>query len=307
MRGFPVDHSVYGATAWAVETSAGWVVYSGDVRLHGGYGDYTRRFAEEAAKLDPIALMIEGTRIDPRASNTEGDGERRRCLDVVRQCKGLVIADFGPRNVERLISFLRRSRGRRAGSWRFCRRTPICSTPCARREARRRSRRSMARAFASTASIRAPRANGGGQILDAYPHLCLTPEQVAANQDKFICCLSFWDVNELPYIRPVPGSVWISSNCEAFNEEMGITAERLDNWLKRFGMRREGRLSDKEQEPDPFHVSGHASGPDLMEIVRTIRPKTLIPIHTEKPGIYAEQVGDVCEVRVPERGRPIEY
>lgn len=47
---------------------------------------------------------------------------------------------------------------------------------------------------------------------------------------------------------------------------------------------------------------GHASGNDLMEIVRTVRPKMLIPVHTTRPDVYAGRVGDVCEVRVPKVG-----
>jgi ribonuclease J len=48
VRCFPVDHSIRGACAWAVSTSSGWVVHSGDLRLHGTRGDDTRRFVEAA-------------------------------------------------------------------------------------------------------------------------------------------------------------------------------------------------------------------------------------------------------------------
>ena len=52
---FPVDHSVYGASAWAIETSEGWVVYTGDLRCHGRQSDLTWKFAEEVGKLKPRA------------------------------------------------------------------------------------------------------------------------------------------------------------------------------------------------------------------------------------------------------------
>lgn len=300
IRSFPVDHSVYGATAWAVETEAGWVVYSGDVRLHGAYGDYTRRFAEEAAKLNPIALIIEGTRIESESSNTEAS-VRDACLEAVRGCTALVVADFGPRNVERLISFLEiaRETGRELA---------ILPKDAYLLDAMRAAGGSQTVPPVDSPGIRiyceysGSQSKWKGQILDAYPHLCVTPEQVSANQDKFICCLSFWDVNELPYIRPVPGSVWISSNCEAFNEEMQIDERRLRNWLDRFGLRFIGGDSGHNS---PFHVSGHASGTDLMEIVRIVRPKMLIPVHTEHPEIYAEKLAGVCEVRLPSKGTPI--
>lgn len=301
VRSFPVDHSVYGATAWAVETEAGWVVYAGDVRLHGSYGDYTRRFAEEAAKLEPVALILEGTRIESESDNTEAT-VKDACLEVVKGCSGLVIADFGPRNVERLISFLEiaRETGRELA---------ILPKDAYLLDAMRMAGGDQTVPPIDSASVRIYCEYSGstskwkGRILDAYPHLCVTPEQVHASQDKFICCLSFWDVNELPYLRPVPGSVWISSNCEAFNEEMQIDQNRLKNWLDRFGLT---FIGGDTGHNSPFHVSGHASGSDLMNIVHTIRPKVLIPVHTTRPDIYQQRVSDVCEVRLPEKGVGVE-
>ena len=67
----------------------------------------------------------------------------------------------------------------------------------------------------------------------------------------------------------------------------------------------EGAIST-DTGKDPFHVSGHASGPDLKRIVETIRPKKLIPIHTEQPELYREMVGDITDVMIPERGEPID-
>ena len=39
-----------------------------------------------------------------------------------------------------------------------------------------------------------------------------------------------------------------------------------------------------------LHASGHAPGPKLVEFVETVHPKTLIPIHTEHPEWWAEQL-----------------
>ena len=60
-RCFPVDHSIYGAAAYAVETSRGWIVYTGDLRLHGKQGHLTKKFIEEARELKPEILICEGT------------------------------------------------------------------------------------------------------------------------------------------------------------------------------------------------------------------------------------------------------
>jgi len=51
IRAFPVDHSIPGALAYALETDAGWVVYTGDLRLHGELREATLKFVEEARRL----------------------------------------------------------------------------------------------------------------------------------------------------------------------------------------------------------------------------------------------------------------
>ncbi len=298
---FPVDHSLYGATAWAVETSAGWVVYSGDIRYHGNYGDYSRQFAEAAAKLQPVALILEGTRITSDSNRTE-TSVKDTCLEAVRGCSGLVVADFGPRNVERLISFLEIAK--QSG-----RELAILPGDAYLLDAIRAAGGSQVVPQLDSGSIRiytkyaASSKKWQKQIWEKYENLLLSPNQLSANQDKYICCLSFFDVNELPYIRPVPGSIWISSNCEAFNEEMVVDEQRLRNWLNHFGVR---FIGGEAEHGNAFHVSGHASGSDLMQVVQTIRPKMLIPVHTEHPEIYKERLSDICEVHIPEKAVGIE-
>ena len=41
---------------------------------------------------------------------------------------------------------------------------------------------------------------------------------------------------------------------------------------------------------ESFHASGHASGAGLMETVRTIKARVLVPVHTEKPQLFVERL-----------------
>ncbi len=98
-RAFGVDHSLLGSTAFAIETSAGRVAYTGDLRLHGRYGQITRRFAESLAELRPRVLITEGTHTGDEPGGSE-QRVRERALEVVRSAPGFVAADFQPRHVE---------------------------------------------------------------------------------------------------------------------------------------------------------------------------------------------------------------
>jgi len=297
---FPVDHSVYGACAWAIETSGGPVVYTGDLRCHGRQADLTWSFAEEAAKLKPRILIIEGTRIDSDSIATE-DGVRDRALDEVKKAKGLVVADFGPRNIERLASFLEIAR-------ETGRKLVLLPKDAYLLEKMRLADESIPSLEDKSILIyykyESLTPSWKKAIKEKYPSKLAYPHQVAKSQDKAICCFSFFDVNELAYIRPAPGSIWIYSSCEPFSEEMQFDFVRLRNWLKRWGVT---LLGDPENDAkNPFHVSGHACKSDLLKLIETIQPQTVIPVHTEHPEIYAEELKGKCEVILPERGAPIE-
>jgi len=73
VEALPVSHSLEGATAYILHTSAGPVVYTGDFRFHGYKGDETRRFVERAAEVEPVAMICEGTRVN----STQADSEER--------------------------------------------------------------------------------------------------------------------------------------------------------------------------------------------------------------------------------------
>jgi len=74
-----------------VETSEGWIVYTGDLRLHGSKGNLTRAFFQEAAQLHPLLLITEGTHPEETNPVTE-EQVKQRSMEVVAKTEGLVIA-----------------------------------------------------------------------------------------------------------------------------------------------------------------------------------------------------------------------
>jgi mRNA degradation ribonuclease J1/J2 len=63
----------------------------------------------------------------------------------------------------------------------------------------------------------------------------------------------------------------------------------MHNWLDHFGL-----------AFHQMHASGHASETELFDIVRSVRPATVYPIHTDHPAAFrAAGPG----VRLPELGR----
>jgi ribonuclease J len=300
VRHFPVDHSIFGACAFAVETSEGWVAYTGDLRLHGGGQDDTRRMVERMRELRPLALICEGTRAGDNRKVTEAEVRENASLRV-GQAQGLVVADFGPRNVERLLTFLEIAR--QAG-----RKLLVLARDAYLLEAMHLAAPLRVPDVEHCADIMvyrdpklAPRA-WESALLQRYVSRVVGAREVRAELESFILCFSFWDVNDLIDIEP-KGGIYIYSSSEAYSEEQRLDLVRLRNWLEHLGMTLVG---DPEGGDEGLHSSGHASGPDLLEIIRTVSPRTLITVHTEEPEYFLTSLrGEGIKVILPELGQQI--
>lgn len=104
---FPVDHSVPGAVAYAVETPEGLVVYTGDLRRHGRWGERTEAFLQGLEGKEVFLLLVEGTRLGrPGGARTEEEIKEALHHQVARHPGVPVAVDFAPRNLERLLACL---------------------------------------------------------------------------------------------------------------------------------------------------------------------------------------------------------
>jgi ribonuclease J len=309
IRCFPVDHSIYGATAFAVETSQGWVVYTGDLRMHGKMGYKTRQFADEAAKLHPSILLCEGTNIEAADDSITEEDVMQNAFRKVKEANGkLVIADFGPRNLERLLTF-------RAIASECQRKLAILlkdayllqSLHLVMPEIPDPIEDDTLTIYEEIKSW----LSWERDLLARYKNQGKTvqPEDIRHNEGNYILCLSFWDVNELIDIKPSKGGIYIYSSSEAFSEEQRFDIKRLRQWLHHFDFlpigvpnTETGKVAAEEQG---FHSSGHASASELLEVIETIGAKLVIPIHTEHPELFLAKVGTKTRVHIPKIGQTI--
>jgi ribonuclease J len=300
MRWWSVDHSIPGAVGFAVETSAGWVGFTGDIRFHARHGDRTWQFARELGELAPVALLCEGTHIEAKSVLAESDVVAN-VLELVEGAEGrLVVADYAPRNVERLLSFLE--------------------------VARRVSRRLLVQPKALYLMQAIALADGS-----AFPHPGTLPElalyddpkvapgrwevslreqwagetveaeEVSRDPGRYLLASTLWSANDLLDLEGVDGGAYIYSNSRAYDDEQAADLERLRNWVQRMGFTLHGDPDDEDTLP--LHASGHAPGPQLVEFVETVDPQMLIPIHTEYPLWWVDQLDSSgIDIRLPQLG-----
>lgn len=316
-KAFFVDHSIFGASAYAFQTSSGWVVYTGDFRQHGQNQEFTKQFIQEAAKLSPRALIIEGTHLNQKRSKTEST-VLENCLKEVKKVKGkLVIADFAARNFERLLTFLEIAKvtGRKL---------VILAKDAYLLKAMRLVDASLPDVLKvdSLRILEEYRSSPGAWekhvVKKEYQDKYVTTKEVDKNQGDYILSLSFWSIKQMLDIQPEPGSIYLYSTSEAFTEEQEVDTLRLWNWITKlrlkpigFTIPEEFNLQSKSSNPAPvfdknYHSSGHISGEEILKVIRRIQPHIVIPVHTEKPEFFQDKLGNEIEVIIPEKPQSIQ-
>ncbi|MFC2018804.1 MBL fold metallo-hydrolase RNA specificity domain-containing protein [Chloroflexota bacterium] len=229
-------------------------------------------------------------------------------LKAIAGTTGLVIADFSPRDVDRLLTFrqIAADTGRNLAILpkdAYLLRTMRLLEP----ETPGVAQDSTLVIYQGTMASRSP-ALWLRHICQEYDSRIVLAADVRTAQDEFILCFSFFDINELPSIQTGPGSLYVYSSSEPHDEEQEIDFRRLHNWLEHFALKGFGLPVETKggwQVPDAekgVHASGHACGPDLLEVVRGIRPELLIPVHSEHPGFYIDHLsGSGTNVILPTR------
>lgn len=118
--------------------------------------------------------------------------------------------------------------------------------------------------------------------MEQYRDKIIDVFEISKQQCRAVLATSFYDLEELVEIKPKPGSCYILSASEPFNEEMEIDFERLVNWLRYYGL-----------PQYHVHVSGHVMPLQLKSILKEINAAKIFPIHTENADLFAKFMGDL--------------
>ena len=295
----PVSHSLEGATAYILHTSAGPVVYTGDFRFHGYKGDETRRFVERAAEVEPVAMICEGTRVN----STQADSEERVkevAKERVDKTKGLVVANFPVRDTDRMQSFFQVAQ-------QTDRALVINLKQAYLLELFRASGIGTPRIDDDHIRIYIPRKTWGVFEDDRFSEKiqlqdydywerefldhanAVTAKDIRENQDEYIFRCDFFELKELIDVKPEEGSCYIRSVCEPFDIEMELDLKKAENWLTHFGLFPYTQI----------HASGHLNYDEIRDVVETVQPKVLIPVHTQHPEVFQSFHDNVA---LPEKG-----
>jgi ribonuclease J len=116
--------------------------------------------------------------------------------------------------------------------------------------------------------------------------------QIRQNPKQHVLMFSFWDANELFDLIPIDGNHktrYISASTEPFSEEMDIDERKMVQWMDFFHIDCDFEVDQEgERAFRRRHVSGHASKPELKELITKINPTKIIPVHSNYPQLFEE-------------------
>lgn len=281
---YRVDHSVPGATGFIIYTSKGPIVYTGDLRFHGRHSDWSYNFINKAKESEPFSIITEGTRIKDPSRKTE-EYVQKESTKIIKNKKGIVIANFPIRDTERLLTFYNTAVAnnrklvieyRQAMLLDLLKNSKLENLPSSEdkhikifypkkswgligreeftKDQISKDYRSWEQVYLSKSNI-------------------ISSEELRKNQKEYVLFMNYFQLNNLFDIKPEEDSVHIRSITEPFCEDMELDQKRINNWLKLFELQPEYKI----------HSSGHASSKDIFEMINTIKPKQIFPIHTMYP------------------------
>ena len=291
-----VDHSIPGAYGFVATYPEGSLVYTGDLRRHGAMSQMTDDFLERAAEEKPSIMITEGTRVAPEEKRKLYSEEQVLKLGTrtVEQSRKLVVMVCYSRDIDRFKTFYRvaKDTGRLfvihpKTAYLFHEIMDKVDVPDPAKDPQIRVyfRRKRSGTYDDRDYYRWEQ---------GFLNRMVTAEWVHKRQAETLLSLSFNQFTELIDIKPLPGSTFIHSMSEPFSEE-DIEAKVTQNWIDHFKLKFH-----------QLHASGHASCQEIIEMIKRIRPKKVIPVHTEHPELFKKLVG-LGRVSLPTAGKELTF
>lgn len=268
-----VDHSAYGACAYLIECDGKRLLYSGDIRLHGVKGVLYKNLPK-----DVDYLLLEGTNILRTKSNpTEREIENQFVEAFNDAPDALHLVWCSAKNIDRICALFR--------ACIRCGRTLVLDPY-------------TANVLAAVAQLNPhiPTVTTAKQMRVYFPYY-LTKRLLERNHESYIYSLEPRK-NKVSYndfmTKPKRYVMLVRPTALSYLEKLGIRHIRLiksiwDGYWDEPNIERFRSWVEEHCEAvKDIHSSGHADTQSLQRIVEFVRPKTIVPIHTDAPKRFCD-------------------
>ena len=303
-QAFPVDHSIWGALAFALETDQGVVAHAGDLRWHGTDRDLTSAFVTKLAKLKPRVLILEATKIGREDDERVTEAQcRAEILELVRGARRrLVIATVSPKHLERLAAILHAAQetGRELvvqPRTMFMLESVAAANPY--------YDLAGLDGIALYDSPMATRTRWHRDLRERHERRLVHPDEIKARPGKYIYMHGFSRTMDWTDFKPF-GALYLHSASAAYDDSarnrFGIQRE----WIEYYRMETEGiKFGPKGglEFSQRLNPSGHMHSADLKKLLDRVKPEIVIPCHTDQPELMRALLPEGTRLVLPENGK----
>ncbi|HPA20383.1 MAG TPA: MBL fold metallo-hydrolase [Verrucomicrobiae bacterium] len=278
----PVDHSIAGACAFLIEAEGKRILYSGDLRLHGRKPGMAKRVVEVARRGHLDLLIIEGTRLCPADAEATSDHYLRtekevevRLVELIRTTGGLVLACFGPTNIDRLVSFFRAAvnTGRQLALDAYASHVLHMLKGIGRGGLPDPMKCDKIRLLPGSGATPAKSGGGTKAFLDRMRRKIVMTEEIYANPNRFVAIARPSSLGrDFPHGLP-PNTLAVYSMWSGYRDK----AEWRDFTAA---------VDATGGRVEECHTSGHIHPDDLRSLIGDLNPAHVVPVHTGFPEMF---------------------
>ena len=262
-----VDHSIAGACAFEIKIGDKVLVYTGDLRFHGRCAWQSSKLAKLAQ--EPDYLIMEGTTLGRAEQNIVTEDDLIPKFVEVFESEKLPVVMFSPQNLDRFITV-----------YKACLKTKrtlvIDPYTCFLLDIYKQVSNNIPQIDWNNIGVYFVRNSitqglAENKELYKYKHNAkkISIEDILKTPEKYVIKGNFGINHKLFKKLPKGNLSIIYSMWKGYLEKPSYLDEYKDIII-------------------PIHTSGHAYIKDLQDFVEMIKPKSIIPIHTENKEKYAE-------------------
>jgi len=283
---YSVDHSAFDSVAFLIEADGKRLLYSGDLRLHGRKPGMVKQLLAGVASKPVDVLLMEGTHFSSQreAGWTEEELEDKLWKHFI-PLAGLVLANFSPMHVDRMVSFYKAARR----SDRMFVVDPYaafvlhlaagqCRVP--KPEAKNGIKVYYNQHFERTCQKRNLR-----KIHDLFLKNRIELETIISKPDEYVmvCRPSMFKYD---FHGTFPSdTAWIYSYWDGYLKQRGSEYPNLI-----------ARLEENGGSFTTYHTSGHIFAEDIEKFVKDMNPGHVVPIHTTGKSEFQKRFKNVLLV-----------
>ena len=290
---YSVDHSAFDSAAFLIEADGKRLLYSGDLRLHGRKQGMVKALLAGVASKPVDALMMEGTHFSGQRAKgwTEEELEHKLWRHFI-QLPGLVLANFSPLHVDRLVSFYKAARKAERTFVLDPYAAFVLHLAAGQCRVPKPEAKNGIRVYYNQHFERTWKKRNLGKINRLFLKDRIELETILSQPDEYVMvCRPSMFKDDFRGTFP-PDTVWIYSYWEGYLDRPDSEYPALEASVIKAG-----------GDFVTCHTSGHIFAEDIEKFVKDVNPRHVVPIHTTGRNEFRKRFKNV---RVVEDGEAVE-